>query len=646
MTNSPYVRSALAQAALEHTPPLIRKTLLKESAFREEYGFNADAVLTLGDSGISIQRSALFDAIRNALSDIIEVKVSDTKGRTWKVINESNGGELPTLTISRLKRRHFLPDFAALSPYSNTRLHSLTEAAFNVHLPTDSLDSWRGILSERALDDDEFDELHSDFSDTPVHFSQSIRDQIEKGKSSVSSLVPLSRRYFDRLVGAYDGSGSIRDYAAGTGRQVFEQLSAWQPYDGFLFSLFLSSHAALTAEISVGQLGSEDILHAFEFLEAYGDRISQLGAIEVGLRILPERPEIEPVIIRIVQRIRDDDVDGNASHFKLLSALFVLVDGELSRTRLLSSAPPFFRRLASLSQAALIHRQLVNLSVEIDVFCEWAFNSRGEQYYFQSLTDMRLEPRWNPDLGVASQMKADFFGRIMIAAKNYEMNIKGSKLYNLILGTEPTSLLSTSHFPYPYFPGPLEGNEDNPNTLPIELSDAIEAQLSAEEVGPSSFIALVNSALIFRVESGQAELAAKALKVGSYRLANVEDKSQLVSILNGLATVAAVTRSCSLADELRILVRRYRHDVEFRLSIEEAIWICLVAAASRGDLNDWREFSGEWLTELAFADFKGNEGQALYSHLQCLLHAVQALWITCGRADAALLAYNASKPAT
>lgn len=196
-------------------------------------------------------------------------------------------------------------------------------------------------------------------------------------------------------------------------------------------------------------------------------------------------------------------------------------------------------------------------------------------------------------------------------------------------------------WPRPYFPGPLEGAEDTPNILPAEISEAIETQLGAEEVAPSSFIALVNSALIFRVGADQAELAAKALKLGSYRLANVEDRSQLLAILNGLATVAAIARSCALADELRILVRRYRRDAQYALSIEEVMRICLVAASSRAGLNDWRDFAGDWLTELAFGDLEGNDGEVLQSHLQCLCHAVPELWVSCGRADAALMAYNA-----
>ena len=640
MTNSPYARSALGQAALELAPPLIRETLLKESDFREEYGFRADAVLAFGDSGVSIQRHELFEAIRKILSGAPEMEVAGTDGRKWTLKNDTKIGEQPTLAISNGRQGLILPDFTALSPNRNKRLHALDEAASDVNLPGGARDAWHNVLAIRALKDEEVDEFDSDFRDTPVHCGRLIRSEIENGRSRISSFVPLSRRYFERLVGAYDGSASIRDYAAGRGRQFVQQLSAWRPYDGFLYSLLLSSHSALTAEIGVEDLGNEELVRAFEFLEKHGDRISQLGAIEVGLRVFPKRPAIEPSLIRLIQQIRDDDVDAKTSSFKFLAALFLLLDGELSRLRLLSPEPPFYRRLASLSQAALIHRQIVNSGVETDSFCEWAFSNRRGHYSLQSLVDMRLEPRWNPDLGAASQMKAEFFGRIMITAKHFEKNIKGGELHHLVLGTGPGSLHSLSEFPRPYYPGPLEGAEACPNTLPADVSEAIRIQLGSEEVAPSSFIALVNSALIFSINSDQAALAAKALKRGSYRLANVENKLQLLTILDSLATVAAVTRNSALADELRILVRRYRFHAQYALSIEETMRICLIAAASRADLNHWREYSGDWLTELALGDLEGDDGEVLQSCVKYLCHVVPELWISCARADAALMAFN------
>ena len=454
---------------------------------------------------------------------------------------------------------------------------------------------------------------------------------------SVSSLVPSSRRYFERLVGVYDESVSIRDYASSSGRKLFDQLSAWRPDDGFLYSLFLSSHASLTEEINVDQLNSENLVQAFEFLDKHGDRISQLGAIEVGLRVLPSRPEIEQALISLIERIRDDDVHGQMSSFKLLSALFCLVDGELSRTRLFSAGPSFYRRLAALSHAALIHRQLVSLSIDIDKFSEWAFNNCG-WFYIQSLVDMRSEPRWNPNFAMAVQMKADFIGRILIASKKYEQNITGSQIHDLVFGDGAGSLQSFNDFLETWFLGPLEGTEATPNVLPREFAEAIETQLGAEEVGPSSFPALVNFSLIYRISTDQAELVTTALKRTNHHLRNIEDKSQLIVILEGLSTVAAVARSPALADELQILVRKYRRDATYKLSIQEFITICLVAAASHSDLNEWTEFVGDCLTELAFSDLNDDEAREFHSWLNCLCHIVPELWVSCGRADAALSA--------
>lgn len=640
MANSPYVRAALAQAALEMAPPLIRRTLIEDSSFRDEYGLSGDAVISFEESGVSVQRSDLLSALRTLLAGRKQFDIQDTEGRKWRLRRLGESGELPRFTLARAKQRLILPDFCALSPDREVRLRSLAKSVADVNPPESAHARWRETLGERALEDDELEEYHSDFRDTPVHMARTIRSEIHAGTSSISSLVPPSRRYFERLVGTYDGSASIRDYASGAGKAYFSQLFAWRPYEGFLFSLLLSSHASLTAEIPVEQLGDDELVRAYDFLDKHGDRLSQLGGIEVGLRVLSSTSKVLPILERLVGQIRDEDVEGKQSDFNLFSALFVFVDGELSRRRTFAEEPPFYRRLAALAQGALIHRQLVNTTVDFDRFAKWALDHRAAEFYLQSLADMRLEPRWKPDLAAASQMKADFFGRIMIAANTYKEHVAGTALAPVILETGPGSLHALADLFHAYLPGPLEGAEVSQNVLPPDMAGTIEAQLAAEDVGPASFIALVNSALIFRVGHDQAELAAKALKLGNYRLSNVKDKSELIAVLNGLASVAAAARSHHLADELRILIRRYLRDAQYALSIEEAVRVCVVAGASRTDLNDWRDFVGDWLTELAFGDLKDNDGELLYAHVHNLCHAVPELWVSCGRADAALMAFN------
>jgi hypothetical protein len=361
------------------------------------------------------------------------VEITDTDNQNWELKDISKEEELPRLVLSREKQQLNLPDLSVLSPDSATRLRYLDEAASDVNLPSSVRDSWGNILRERALEDNEVDAFLSEFRDTPIEKVRSIRSEIAARTINISSLVPHSRRYFERLIGTYDGSSSIRDYAAGGCRTLVDQLTTWRPYDGFLFSLLLSSHLSLTAEIRVDHLDKDELLRALDFLDKHGDRISQLGAIEVGLRILPSRAEVKPILIHLIEQFYNDNVDEPASGFSLLSALFILVDGELSRTRLLSKEPPFYRRLAALSQAGLIYRQLANSAINIDQFLGWAMNSRKEQYYLQSLADTRLEPRWNPDFAVASQLKAEFAGRLMITVRNYEQEIKDDEISDLIL---------------------------------------------------------------------------------------------------------------------------------------------------------------------------------------------------------------------
>lgn len=639
MTNIPLSRAVRAEAALGLVPPLIRATLLNEQAFREDYGLETEAKVTFGGGRTFFQRSEFFNKIRSVLAKADKCEVTDVDGRVWTLSNEGAEDWIPKLVLSLNEQRLVLPDFAVFSENATMRIRSLEEAAYAVNLPLDAQEKWRSILVERALENEEVGYFHSDIRDTPVHLERSIRDEMVAGKSSISSLVPNSRRYFERLVGVYDGSASVREYAAGPGRNLFEQLAAWRPYEGFLFSLLLSSHSALTETISVDHLDNEQLTQAYDYIRNHGDILSQLGALEIGLRVLPERPEVEPFLLHLVHQIRDDGLDGNDSEFNLFSALFVLVDGELSRTRMMAEMPPFYRRLASLAQAALIHRHVVRCGVDYEHFSSWAFGNRGEHFYMQSFADMRLEPRWNSDLADAFQFKADSFGRIMIAGKAFEKNIGAGTLHDTILGNEPQSLSTLCEFPRQFFPGPLEGADANPNTLPVDFARVIEEQLDKDKIEASSFVALVNSALIFKITSGHAELATKAIRLGNYTIANLKDKTQLVGILNGLAIVAAVSRNPSLADELRILVRRYSHDSQYGFTVTEAMRTCLMASAAREDLMEWRKFVGEWLTELAFGEFEDNEGERLHSLLKRLLHSVPELWVSCARADAALQAW-------
>ena len=641
MANSPELRSALALGALSIQAPLVQDALLEDRQFRDEYGIEMDGVLAVGEAERTFSSSVLCGAVRKALASTVVQGLADTEGREWRVEMVRAEAELPKLLLYRDGERLTLPlEFVALSSDRETRLELLEEAASHVNLPTEAVEFWRPILQGRPLDDYEVQHLQADRLDTPVARRSAIRMEIERGEGSPSTLVPPSRRYFERLVGKYDGSKSINDYAGGGGKAVLQELAAWRPVDGLLLSLLLSSHSSLSDQISVDHVGEKDLLVALDNLAKHGDRISQIGAIEVGFRILKSRPEVEQALCRLIREIREDGDSDQASGFKLLSALFWFVDGEISRMRLFPDEPSFYRRLAALSQAALIHRQLVELRVDPKPFSDWALGW-PPWHYQQSLVDLRLEPRWRPEYGSEAQLKAELFGRILIAGRRHEESVKGTDVYDLVFGENSSSLRSLSNPVYSFLPGPLEGVEGNRPTIPSELQGRVETELEGERVGISTFVAMGNLAGIYRIDPKYAELAGEAVKRAGHRLAEVQDSAELFGVVNGLATVAAVARSSELADQLRILCRRYRRDGEYSLGIQETLVICLVAAASRPGLEEWMEYVGDWLTELAFSELEEGEGRIAYAFLTGLCHAVPELWIHCGRAEAALKAFNA-----
>ena len=641
MTNSPFSKSEIAQGLLNLAPPLISESLLEDDQFCNEFEFARDPILAFGDSGPSFLRSRLYNTVRKALTDETDLKVTDTDGKAWKIVLGKGNGQQRYPAISNNGHQIVLLPHSTLLPDSRERLNSVENIAHHFNLPVSSRNGWRNIVAERPLDNDEVDKFYDDFCDTPIHFKRSLRDDISNGTVSVPSLVPRSKRHYERLVGVYDGSTSLKDYASEEGRQFIESLLAWRPLEGFLFSLLMSSHSALTDEIRVELLEKEELVRAFGYLEKQGDRTSQLGAIEVGLRILPEVPEIESNLVRLIDQIRDENVNGEESRFRLLSTLFVLVDGELSRTRLFSEHPPFFRRLASLAQSALISRQFVELGVNVDPFCEWVTENYGlnyTQFHLQSLADMRLEPRWIPDFASPSRMRAEFLGRVIDAALGCEDSLRDTKLCDLILGTGPDSLQSNLEYPHSLTVGPLAGGESVSETSALPIFEEIEAQFRTEGKEPPPYFLLILFGPLLQSESSLSDLAANALKKSNHRLDDIYDSSGCLYVQTGLASVAAVTRSRSLADELRILVRQYRRDTRHTLSVGEAVRVCLAAAASRSGLKDWREYVGGCLTEMAFSELEDSDHNALHFQLQYLCHVDPGLWAFCSKADAALKA--------
>ena len=220
MKNSSYVRAAIAQAALEHTPRRIRQTLLREPGFRQQYSLRGDATIAFKSEDLSIQRSVLFNAIREAYVDGRSRVVVDTDGRDWELSSRLNDDSLPEFEISSGDTTLPLHAYYGLAGDPDVRVRSLELSVAERGLPAEFTERWKAVLSVRELDDQELGDFQGDLQLCAVVSADSILRGFVNGQLDVITLVPSSATYFERLVGSYDHSLNVAQYAQGGAESV------------------------------------------------------------------------------------------------------------------------------------------------------------------------------------------------------------------------------------------------------------------------------------------------------------------------------------------------------------------------------------------------------------------------------------------
>lgn len=612
--------------------PSLRVSMLEDKAFRDRSGLSVDAAIRFDQAGLEFKRSALFTKIRELLAEKeVPKELNDNEGRNWTLSFDS---ERKRMLVAREDQQVFLPDLTCLSANKEERLAWFNREVERYDIRDEPPDVWRVVLGERALEDEEVDSLLSEFRSAPIYVTGAIVEQLRRKTINLPSIIPSDLRYYDRLIGEPSSEETLRKFIdkriVPRIRTFVERNSA----EGLKNALLISSHPWIPQAIDLGSISRDRVLEFYRWLETKGDRFSQLGGVECGLAHLDRIPELEPILTRIAEQFVADRPETSDGRIGLVCSLIILVEGELARTGICRRRPPFWRRLASIAHASVLERAILQTGMPTADFCEWAMQNRGQLYYLQSFLDMRKEPRWNPDLLAPGQLKAEFVGRLATAAQLNLGKIRAQEARTLFDGEGAKTVRSEMKFSS-YFPGPLEGGIPSPAKMPSEIEADLDKGLGEGELTPRSFAGLVNSSLVFRIDQKFANLAAESLRRVNYQLRRIASQEEAFSLLSGLATVAAVTRSVALAEEVRILMRVLRRRPAIGISQDSALRIGLAAAAAHADVTEWCRFVGEFMTELAFEDMAVEDARGLHHHILVLRQLEPRLWQTTGRADAA-----------
>lgn len=633
------LQRTLAIRLLDNFPPTLRKAVIDHDDFRAAFKLRFKATIQLNPNGPTFDRDVLFDALRALLGQPDgSVEAAALDATKWNVTRSANDGD--ELLVQNSDRSFSLNNFTCLSPDSATRLAWIDNEAKEANVHDTHIQRWKDKLVQRALDDEEVDLLFSEFRLTPAFVANSVAGQLNGTELDLDKLVPSDVRYFERLVGAPPSNEGLKEYAETTAGAFIAQLLQWNPVDGAKRALLMSSHSWLVNVIGLHELARDDLIRLYDLLANVGDRISQLGAIERGLGLLETIPELEPSLCKLVKAFIDDNPEETESRLRLTCGLIVLVESELARTGVLNQYAPYWRRLAAIAHASVIERFAIGRGTHAGIFYNWA-RQHSHYFYLQSFVDLRREPRWHPDFVMPRQLKAEFAGRIAAAATAHDKHVKSPELRALLFDETPTSIRAHVTFPYAWLPGPLEGGVVSLVEMPADFEGDVRKALEDEKLTTQSFVGLVNSAQIFRLGPQVADWASEGLKRVKYQVRGFTNSGDMFSLLSGLATVAAVTRSSELADQVRILVRVVRRRPEVEIDVADAVRVAMIAAAAHTDFDKWAAFVGDWLTELAFEETKAEKASLLRMHIRILCGIEPRLWETSGRADAACEAFVA-----
>lgn len=641
MSDRMRLRAAMLTMCVELVPPMIRDDLLSDAQLRRDFGFDIDAVLTFGDADIAFKRSTLFAAVRAAGSRLGKVrKVLDQAGTEWDVVATNSKGAADLIIKSGSRTLH-AGRLLLLTKNKKLRKAYFSDEAERLNLPTATIKRWSALLDKHPLSTEEIGELMTDVSHTPVAVTDRLIQHLSNAKVTLDVLVPRSLDYYERLVGRIEGQTDIKEYITEVAAAHIHALLKWRVTDGLRQALLMGTHSLIANVIAQESVSATEFDKLAEWAKG-ADAIARGATLEIALKRSRDKSKIGANVRSLAECFSGQGPEERYDPFTVLSAAFVMVYGELSKTRSLATKPPFWRRLAAFSQAALITRCVLSTTNRLPKFIAWMGSVRSDEYGMQCYVDLRCEPRWLGEFAMPRQLKDEIGGRVLVAAGSDEAATSMLGLQDSLIGDAPHSLRKKLNPLFTLLPGPLEGNIEAVNQLQSDHPERMRKDLMDPSPSVASFTLVANAALLFKLPEEVPQLAADAIRRAQYRLDTGGKRKTLQHCLVGLAIVAATTRSHQLADEVFIVVRNYRRFFRDELDLDAAFQIGMIACASRSDLDDWCKCVGSLVADLGFGELERGEAVRLHALLTGLCEIVPELWATCAQGIAAMEAVRDS----
>jgi len=602
----------LISYALDVFPPYLRSAIISDLKFCKIHGITTDAKVSFGNSEAVFSRSKLFKSIREIFNlSSLQCILIDENSIEWCISISPDDKSVICIENKNIKLQSNI--FWPLINDLKLRISIFKNEAEKRNLSKDDITKWLLALSNEQLDD-EVGEVNTDLELTPSYIAEKLKLELADESNKISTIVPESIIYYERLIGKYTSSIDINEYSA---NELKEHFNGRVKKEISYFDLLLCSQQ------SISQAVAEHIPNDEKFKSLAKEAINSqnpifiIGCIEIG--VLNYLESNETVLKELFEYLCTPQIMAS---FTFLCSMTIFIDGELARLKIFKNKPPFYRRLASFTQASLVTKIALEQGNEFKDIEKWAMEERGLFFYCQTFIDLRNEPKWLPSYLTPGQLRDELLGRLQIVSQK----VLGSELCQHILqDLTSKSLIHLNAF----LPGPLEGNIES-SEIPDYILEILDTAMD-EQASLKAFTTLINSAPFWKVDGKYVDHAVMLLENAQHQLKETNDKESIYLVLNGLAIVAASARSKKLSASVMILSRRYRDYLNVNAEPENILGMGLVASAAYKDINEWAEYIGQWVNELAHLPLAPEALASLKSMLEQLCILEPYLYYTCGR---------------
>jgi hypothetical protein len=409
MTNQPPDLGRIkALFALSKLSIPLRSDVLSDGSIAARFDLGMTHTVNLS-ADIVLRRDELFAAFRQAADGAAFPRLNNERGGPVEasVSIDADGAGIVTIGTESWRFEHA----TLLCSSREYRLSALEKYLGQHTLTSRDQDYLREFTGRLEFSNDDFFTVVTTLASSPESFAGRFREKLKTTQIGSADLLPEDVRHWEHLTAPLGQALNLTDFIdEELGNERRTRLSA-DPKQAFRSIALSFAAPALVPRSLLAGVGTGTMLQLLETACDFADPFALAGAFQICADRLGQDMRFVGLGDCLLYRLFGS-MDRLETACQIFAVAFVVATARLAEHELLRARPPFWRRLAAASHAALVVRSCGVTEVKQDELVARAMSVSGESYVVSVLNDFSVEPRWRPEWIADHFLVADVCGRV------------------------------------------------------------------------------------------------------------------------------------------------------------------------------------------------------------------------------------------